>query len=66
MSSSAESADLMLNCAYYSAGITPRFGKDIFDRLAKEKHVEMKNNPLPGKVWTLTQEVGWSVFGSCM
>lgn len=39
------------------AGITPRFGKDIFDKLEKETMLEIRNNPLPGKTWTLTQEV---------
>lgn len=42
-----------------SAGITPRFGTDIFDRLKKEKTVQVKDPTVKTgpQGWTLTEEV---------
>ena len=40
-------------------GITPRFGKDIFDRLKKEKTIQVKDATVKTgpEGWTLTEEV---------
>ena len=41
------------------AGITPRFGKDIFDRLKKEKTIQVRDATVTTGPdgWTLTEEV---------
>lgn len=40
------------------AGITPRFGEDIFDRLKQDKSIQVKDDTIPGDndSWTLTEE----------
>lgn len=44
---------------YLDQGITPRFGKDIFDRLKKDKKVQVHDPTVttgPTEEWTLTEE----------
>lgn len=49
---------LLIQCQHVT-GITPRFGKDIFDRLKKEKTIQVKDATVTTGPdgWTLTQEV---------
>ncbi len=50
---------MLLNHCQHITGITPRFGKDIFDRLKKEKTIQVKDATVSTGPdgWTLTEEV---------
>ena len=49
---------LLIQCQHIT-GITPRFGQDIFDRLKKEKTIQVKDATVTSGPdgWTLTEEV---------
>jgi len=49
---------LLIQCQHIT-GITPRCGKDIFDRLKKEKTIQVKDATVTTGPdgWTLTEEV---------
>ncbi len=54
---------LLIQCQHIT-GITPRFGKDIFERLKKEKTIQVKDATVTTGPdgWTLTEEVRVAVW----